>query len=411
MASAFETRLGELAIARGLVSLDDLLQCIQQSHGSGASLCDAIVDRGLASRDEIDGLCRELDERSHEELAPEFEAGETAALESFEIPSTDTAVAQVEQADTLDRPNSSTGSAPTFQLGESPEDAPTDDELSIANFPERDERYEIESELGAGGMGRVLLARDRVMNREIALKAVRRDLGSRENARKRLIHEARLTGLLEHPSIVPTYELARTPNGEPFYTMRVVREKSLEQILDEIREEDPTDADNPPTRLVSFLRQVALALHYAHDRQVIHRDIKPANILIGAYGEVFIIDWGVAKVLSEDLTSYSLDALLDLDEGAILGTPWYMAPEQAEGSDQQIDRRTDVYSLGAVLYEILTLTPVFRTEKTVSLVFKVLTEAPEPPSERAPDRAIPRELEQICMKALAKNPDERFDSA
>ena len=416
MSSIFEDKFGELALARELISFQDLLRCIRLKSSSGRSLEEVVVDEGYISQSSVDELNAELTNSETSELVAEFENNETLVNSEVDIPPKKTIQRPIETGPTLalDAPAAQSKKDGGAEIDETPDTDPEpdgpEDLLEIGDLGDVPSRYEMKSELGRGGMGEVLLTRDKVMMRDIALKTVLPDLPSDNNPRERLVHEARLTGSLEHPNVVPTYEIGQLPNGEPYYTMRVVREKSLEQILEEKRTGDGGD-EHSLTQLVSILRQVALALQYAHDQNVVHRDIKPENILIGSYGEVFIIDWGVAKVVDDSLTSFSTEELFELEEGAILGTPYYMAPEQARGENTTIDHRADVYALGSVLYDILTLTPVFQTERTLSLLLQVVQEEPDPPSKRAPDREVPAELEEICLTALEKDPDDRYQTA
>lgn len=414
MSTDAESKFGELAVARDLISVSELLRCLRRKSESGESLPEILVQEGHLDRSTADRLEEDLTDSNSPELTEELELGDTMVSSEIHTAERDTiATSSLEIRDTMALEEESKPADLVSNADDPPPSPEADSSVPGQTSPDLFEgsgdRYEFLRELGRGGMGQVLLARDQVMGREIAIKILLDETPDEKHPAKRLVHEARLTGQLEHPNIVPTYDLGEDDAGMPFYTMRVVREKSLDQVLAEIDDDDIESYSL--SQLTSILRQVSLALQYAHDHGVVHRDLKPENILIGSYGEVFIIDWGVAKVVDEDLTRYQVDELLDLPEGSILGTPYYMSPEQARGENEELDARADVYALGAVLYEVLTLTPVFRAERTLPLLLKVDQRPPEPPSQRAPDREIPAELEEICLKALQKDPDDRYQSA
>ena len=400
--SELDLQLGQIALARGLIDLSSLLQCSSLATARGCGLSDVFVSEGVLDAEEVDELAAEVESMDSHAIEDAVNAGETIAMQTLmerSMRDTNTMVDQllepIEEANTLD-------SAPAV-LTSSDTSAEPSDQPGPAEA-----RYEFLDELGRGGMGQILRAEDRLLEREIALKTILPDT-SVEQPRERLLAEARLTGQLEHPSIVPVYELGRLSNGEPYYTMRVVTEQSLEDILDEVRKGDP---DAPSLlHLIQIIRQVCLAIQYAHEHGVIHRDLKPENILVGEYGEVFVIDWGIAKILSHLSDAPSPTTDVDNRVGALVGTPQYMAPEQAHGENDSVDERTDVYALGALLYEIMTLTPVFSSPTVLGLLMAIVQEDPELPSVRAPDRDIPAALEEICLRALSRDPDDRYPSA
>jgi serine/threonine-protein kinase len=267
-------------------------------------------------------------------------------------------------------------------------------------------RYQVVAQLGEGGMGEVYLAFDEDLRRHLAMKTLRPE--SDKTQIWRFLKEAQVLGQLGHPNIVTVYEMGLTESQKPYYTMPVVHGETLHAILTSIELEDLAYLRVfSLTRLIQIFLQVALAVEYAHVKGVVHRDIKPANIMVGEHGEVMLLDWGVAKLLGE--ADVSTEAKADITQtGFAVGTPTYMAPEQVEGED--VDARTDVYALGLLLYEILTLDPPF-TGKMVDVMMAHLQKEPTPPRERAPSREIPLELERSCLKALAKSPDDRHQSA
>jgi serine/threonine protein kinase len=234
----------------------------------------------------------------------------------------------------------------------------------------------------------------------------------------RFLEEAQVTGQLEHPGIVPVYELARrSSDGQPFYTMRFIRGRTmLETARAYHRKRESGEAR--PLDLAALLNAfvgVCNAVAYAHSRGVIHRDLKPQNVALGDFGEVIVLDWGLAKLVGRPEEAAALSSVaLDAEEGhaatmpgQVLGTPSYMSPEQAEGA--AVNHLSDVYGLGAILYEILTGRPPFEGSETRELLRRVVVEPPARPRDVVP--ATPWALEAVCLKALAKAPTERYGTA
>jgi serine/threonine-protein kinase len=286
-------------------------------------------------------------------------------------------------------------------------------------------RYDPRAKLGEGGMGEVRLCADRRIGREVALKVIQRARASRPEVRRRFLREARVQGQLEHPAIVPVYDLGRDPQGGVYFTMKRVRGRTLEEVIDAIRAGDyETMAHHPRHKLLNAFANVCLAVHFAHSRGVLHRDLKPGNVMLGDFGEVYVLDWGLAKVglgperapLSERSRPVSGDSTLDpahvqTQDGAVMGTPGYMAPEQIRATVDDLDARTDVYALGAILFELLTLVPLHGMGGAKQLMASTLVGADARPSVRAPDREVPPELEAICVRATAVEPSARFATA
>jgi serine/threonine protein kinase len=278
-------------------------------------------------------------------------------------------------------------------------------------------RYVVRRLQGEGGLGRVYAAYDRDLNREVALKRMREDQAGHPEAVRRFLREAQVTGQLEHPNIVPVYELARGPeDDQPFYVMRLVRGPTLRDAGTAYhrRCRDGRGDSLELWRLLGAFVSVCQAIGYAHSRGVIHRDLKPDNVVLGEFGEVILLDWGLAKLLGDpDDTTRVVDSG-PIDPGGTiagerLGSPAYMAPEQAEGRTDLIDERTDVYGLGTVLFELLTGEPPHQGEDSADVYQKIL--AGETPRARAVMPAVPEALDAICGKAMAKERDQRYARA
>ena len=268
-------------------------------------------------------------------------------------------------------------------------------------------RFELLDELARGGLGRVFRARDPRTNRIVAIKEV---LQPSPDIITRFAREALVTANLQHPAIVPVYEVGRWESGEPFYAMKLVQGRTLDALIGESKTLDARMG------LVPHLIVVADALAYAHSEHVIHRDLKPANILVGAYGETVVIDWGLAKnmVTGEEIDALPHATTIPPDNdgetmiGAVLGTPAYMPPEQAIG--EKVDEHADVYAIGAILYHVLAGVRPYRLARTMDeLLYQVANEAPQPVRELAPD--APPELIAIVEKAMARRPEDRYATA
>lgn len=286
-------------------------------------------------------------------------------------------------------------------------------------------RYRIVRALARGGLGRVSVARDIELDREVALKEILEEKASSFDARDRFMLEAKITGSLEHPGIVPVYGLGIGQKGSPYYAMRLIRGKSLHLEIQNLYKSANGElpfAKLDQTKLRRLLRSVVDACNavgYAHSRGVLHRDLKPSNIMIGKYGETLVVDWGLAKVLGDPTEDRLQSEPVVVDSrpndsslttmGSVVGSPGYMSPEQANGRLDLLDFRTDVFCLGACLYAVLTGKALFRgstREETLEAARACDFSAP-----REFDATIPKSLEAVCLKALAKTNDNRYGSA
>jgi serine/threonine-protein kinase len=290
---------------------------------------------------------------------------------------------------------------------------------TTAYVPEARGRYTLTRLHATGGIGRVWLARDASLGRDVALKELRPERAGHATLRARFLKEAQVTGQLEHPGIVPIYEVGGRPgDNQPFYTMRFVRGRTLAEAVAAYHRRRARGQAAPLElrELLTAFVDVCNAVAFAHSRGVLHRDLKPHNVVLGDYGEVVVLDWGLAKTVgqpeadgADPLTVSAPGEAQATLQGEVLGTAGYMAPEQAEGRLDLLGPATDVYGLGAILYEILTGQSPFAGGLTQEVLRRVAREEPLRPRQRVP--ATPRALEAICLKALAKQPAQRYASA
>ena len=283
-------------------------------------------------------------------------------------------------------------------------------------------RYEIEAApIARGGMGTILAVRDTSLGRELAMKVLRgaplRGQGAAEFGRRRarFLQEARITSQLDHPGIVPVHEIGVDPSGRPYFTMKRVRGGTLAEVFDRVRSGNP---HWPLARAVGVLLRVCDAVSYAHGKSVLHRDLKPSNVMVGDFGEVFVMDWGLARPERGDPASTTGEARALAHEeigfgtldGDVLGTPAYMAPEQAQAVQQQVGPRSDVYSIGAMLYELLAGAPPYSAEGKLPHPARVLAALRAgPPTALAKLAPVaPAELLSVCEKAMQRDAARRY---
>jgi serine/threonine protein kinase len=259
-------------------------------------------------------------------------------------------------------------------------------------------KYRLAGELARGGMGTVYLAEDTELNRQVAIKVLNSP-DITDELRRRMIREAQIIARLEHPGIVPVHDVGVLPDGRVFYAMKYVRGNRLDEYA--------AETESLRDRLRKF-QAACDAVAFAHAHGVIHRDLKPQNIMIGSFGEVLVLDWGVAKILRKDETASEADTLMlpahrsnhkpsdaieNTGHGTIIGTRHYMSPEQARGEIDRLDERSDVYSLGAVLYFLLT------------------NRSPAPARPRSVNSKVSKAVEAICLRAMSPDMNERYATA
>ena len=316
-------------------------------------------------------------------------------------------------------PSSAKDSYPSFdRLSEEPES----EEVHVGDQePEFDPtvpRYSEGGLLGSGGMGAVHLSRDRRIGRQVAIKALHGHLSSRDS-RLRFLREARVQGQLEHPAIPPVYDLGKDDAGV-WFTMKRLRGQTLSRILHyQAKGEGDMDTRFPIRRLLSAFITVCDALHYAHTRGVVHRDLKPANIMLGDFGEVWVVDWGLAGLLEDAPPSEDRRSRVQADHsrqviggnitrpGNVVGTIHYMSPEQVRG--ERVDGRADVYALGVMLYEILTKQRFREQADYIRVLASIADGRVAKPSTVKPD--VDLELDAICVKATAVDRSDRYATA
>jgi serine/threonine-protein kinase len=284
-------------------------------------------------------------------------------------------------------------------------------------------RFDRVRKLGEGGMGEVELVRDNDIRRTVALKRLRGDTSS-EGALARFADEVRIVGQLEHPSIVPIYDVGRDEDGRVYLVMKHLEGETMEDIIARLRAGEPGYAARFTVqhRIHLFLA-VLDAIRYAHARGIVHRDLKPANIMIGPYGEVTVLDWGIAKVFTNAVTAKAealdktavdtLDRPVATRAGSLAGTPLYMSPEQAAGRNDEIDGASDAYSLCVVLYEWLTLVHPLRDERSVSeLLARIIARDYTREELAGPAFAaqVPAEYIHVLFRGLRRKREERFAS-
>jgi serine/threonine-protein kinase len=280
-------------------------------------------------------------------------------------------------------------------------------------------KYSNFRDMARGGSAVLRTCFDRITGRTIVIKTLLPEFRQDEKENRRLLREARVTAQLQHPNTVPVYEIGRDAAEGLYFTMKRVSGENLFEILKRIARGDAaTIAAFPLRRRLEIVAGAAQALMYAHARGVIHRDVKPENIWVGNFGEVILLDWGVAKVWGQPddapqhpslaRPSESLQALTMAGDRP--GTPLYMSPEQVNVNRAVIDERSDVFSTGVVLYEVAALREPFRGRVIQETFENIIHDHPPPPSKASPDRGIPPRLDEVVTKAIAKTPADRYQT-
>ena len=406
-----DLRFGIEAFQRDLIDRDELIEAIQEwVNDPTRSLAEILTDRQtltIEAREDLDRLIGQQDEFLESSLSgfPLIAPSNVAVMDvgasrrtgsaSFEIPK-----------------GVAAASGPTTSM-------------SVRPFDRSTSRYEVLRLHASGGLGRVYLAEDKELHRRVALKEIQPDHAEEPVSRERFVFEAEVTGNLEHPGIVPVYGLGWRPNGRPFYAMRFIEGEDLAAAVRRFHARGSPDYFGREFRwLLGRFVYVCNTIGYAHNRGVLHRDIKPSNIMLGPFGETLVMDWGVAKPLgvsvpigdTRDDSPPKRESLIRSHwgndsvtvTGQAVGTPAYMSPEQAAGETERLGPASDVYSLGATLYALLTDRPAFsgNPEDVLENVRRGGFDAPRAISPR-----VPRDLDAICLKAMAVEPTDRYDSA
>ena len=284
-------------------------------------------------------------------------------------------------------------------------------DYDLKEFDNSYNKYTNFREAGRGGNGVLYFAYDNNLGRDVIVKRLPEQLEDSPTEQRRFLREARVTSQLQHPNTVPVYEIGRDDRNRLYFTMKRIRGHNLFAMLSGIaRGDEGLKKQFTIKRLLAIYVQICRVLTYAHAHGVIHRDVKPENIMVGLFDEVILMDWGVAKVWGqpddeEGQGSHFYDRLTST--GQRPGTPLYMSPEQVLGN-RPVDERTDIFSMGVVLYEMLSIREPFRGHSVKHTFDNIIHETPEPPSKVAQHFKVPEEIDAICFKAIEKDPANRF---
>ncbi|MBT7952990.1 MAG: protein kinase [Gammaproteobacteria bacterium] len=298
-----------------------------------------------------------------------------------------------------------------------------DDEIAGENEDKSSkETYTILESIDEGAMGEILIAKDNELGRSVAYKRIHSHVAEHPGFLKRFFMEAKITAQLQHPNIVPVYGL-KTSDDEIGYAMKLIQGKTLNDLIVEAREQidqnNRTDEYHSQAALLDHFLKVCDALHYAHRKGVVHRDLKPLNIMVGPYNEVYVMDWGISKLVEVDKNTFEdkterVDSEIDKQEedkttiGELLGTPVYMSPEQAKGENNILDHRSDIFSLALILFELITLKRALAGKSQIETIERASSATLNPPVPYSHKIHVPKQLIAVINKATKLNPNERY---
>ena len=388
------------ALVRGFIRDPSLEEFLTGADRSGSSLADRLVAAGAVSSAERDSFGRRLDDQWRECAGDPTRFGDFAAR-------------LIEQA--LERAESPV--VRSFLAG--------GEVVDPASIQSALSRYRLLRVCGEGGLGQVWHARDVDLEREVAVKRMRADLDLPKEIRERFVREARLTGRLQHPNIIAIFQFGRDDQGREFYVMPLVHGETLDRVIETLHEKTRPNRPDPVelNRLLNRFLDVCHAVEFAHSKGILHRDLKPENIMIGRFGEVYVLDWGLARAVADPSdedgwatlrgkASLRSNASLDSTRaGSIMGSPLYMAPEQAAGKTDEVGPAADLFALGGILFKILTgddPRAPSEGETPDRFIRRIATESGPRPRSRA--RWVPRSLDATCARAGALEPEDRYPS-
>jgi len=413
------------ALGSGLISVDQFAQFVRELVGDPGQSAELLLCKTGLSDDEVRSLISSTKPQLSDltaTLPPRAGSLDVTTDSPRRGPDGGTAAADV----------------PTFSRGGAQTPSPAVAETPAEGQPAGPQqlttqlRYQIGEEIGRGGLGRVVTARDLYVGRDVALKEMLPRPAERVDSIERFFVEAQVTGQLEHPGIAPVHAVGVSPEGKPFYIMKLIKGHTLAGIIREHHAAVRRGAARTAQRhqMLRVFVDVCNAVAFAHSHGVMHRDIKPSNIMVGDFGEALLVDWGLARVLkggeafqrqleaAEQLQPSTASTAVPVssspkersvtEEGTVLGTFAYMSPEQAQGATESLDQRADVFSLGATLYEILVGRPPYRGNRKE--LYEQALEA-RFPAPREVNPRVPRALEAVCLRAMAPKPDDRYQTA